>query len=343
MKQFIGLFLPLISAITLFAAEPPAPVPAIVERGADFVIQETVRETAEGFVTNRWTLLQPGISRWSQSEQKWVAASDEIEITATGAEARRASFGVDFPTDPTAAPLQVTFPDGRRFRVKTMGIALTDPATGESMWIGLTRSVEGELIAQNEVRYPDAFRGIRAEIRIKVSVDRLRSDVVFLEQTPSPADFGMAPDSRLEVWHEIIEAPDYTARPSSIHRPDGALDPDTQLDFGRMVIGQGTAFMVGAASDAAADLVTQDAVAGEGLPAAANRDHHGPHIPVAKEIVRQATDGRVYLIESVRFPEAEAHLDTLPAPPQARLDLKSMRSRMEAARSSPSNTRRLAS
>jgi len=48
---------------------------------------------------------------------------------------------------------------GGRLRGKCVGIAYTDTSTGDSVFIGELRDVQGFLVGRNEVVYPDCFTG----------------------------------------------------------------------------------------------------------------------------------------------------------------------------------------
>jgi hypothetical protein len=56
-------------------------------------------------------------------------------------------------------------PEGKRFRSNILGLAYYDSATGNSVLIGQIQDSQGELIASNQVLYPDAFSGVRADVR----------------------------------------------------------------------------------------------------------------------------------------------------------------------------------
>jgi len=126
-------------------------------------------------------------------------------------------------------------------------------------------------------------------------------DLVIREQPKLPP--GMSPDStRLEVLTELIESPQPTIRKQTVQASGaGQLEDDVVIHFGRLACVMGKAFSV-----------TNDvAWAVGGL----NPSNVG--LPVLKQW-RTLPDGRMFLLESIGWKDAESHLKALPAATQAR-------------------------
>lgn len=270
--------------------------------------------------TNEWTVVQPGIGYWSDEEQAWKASTTEIELAEVGAVYRKGPFQLKFPADYTTGPIEFTLPDKRIVKIQTMGLALRDGESGESVWLGEARSTAG-FLDRNTIIYPDAFSGIKADIVAKVGIGRWENDIVIREQTVSPQALGWKPEKAvLEIWHRIIEMPEAEIGRAPLTRADRSVELDEQLSFGDTFLGPGTAFLVG---ENQAVLAT-----GEG------------GIQVSKERYVDPDANAVYLIEKVPFREAAAHLQTLPARRQAHFDRESLQEKLKSARAVVSKGKR---
>lgn len=295
-------------ALTLacgFAAE-------VLERGPHHAVYQSMVSSQEGGaenqITNRWTLLQPGLNYFDSDVNAWVPSTEQIELTDTGAIYRRGPFSVRFAANAADAngAIHLTLPDGKLIDLQTVGIAITDSASGDSVWIGELKDSNGFLDG-NKVLYPDAFSGIKADIQTTVSIGRFESDVIIRERSPvDPTTLGMNLETcRLEIWHHILHAPQPAIAASQIMRANGASDSDQQVDFGSMVIGQGNAFLLG---------LDSSTVIQSGTPPASANPSQGTlesTIPVAKELFQDGGSEN-YLIESVPLAEAMRFLNGLP-------------------------------
>ena len=147
--------------------------------------------------------------------------------------------------------------------------------------IGELKDSAGELHAPNVVIYPDAFDGVKADLRYSYQLGGFEQDVILYENPPLPIGFN--PDStRLEVWTEFIEAP------ASTIRQKGRADmTDDTLDFGAMQTAASKVFA-------------------SGMEPESKR--------TAPAVKRWLTvDGRTFLVEAVRLLSVKRDLDKLPA------------------------------
>ena len=293
----------LASLLCLFTSSAPAQVrqrpldkgPAlkpgdsvIVERGAHHRVYQQARlATLPGghLVTNisSYTELGSGLHRWDERESKWVDAEAKIEIVGNSAHGRSAAHQVAFAGNAnTAGAIDFLTPDGKRLRSHVLGIAFFDAATGQSEMIAELKDSAGELHAPNVVIYPEAFDGLKADLRYTYRLGGFEQDVILYESPPLPAGFN--PDStRLEVWTEFIEAP-----ASTIRQKGRAGMTDDTIDFGAMQTAASKVFASGLEPES------------KRTAPAAKRWH-------------TTVEGRTFLIEAVRLLSVKPDLDKLPA------------------------------
>jgi len=161
--------------------------------------------------TNRYTELQTGL-HVRQPDGSWTEASDEIELTPTGAAATRTQFKVAFPADISADVIELLMPDGKLLRYRPVGVAYFSADTGESVFVGLLKSSVGVLSDRNRVTYPDCLRGdIRADLVCTVTKAGFESDLVIRAQPLAwPADYGLTNGQsiRLQFFTEFFDPPE---------------------------------------------------------------------------------------------------------------------------------------
>ncbi len=252
--------------------------------------------------TNSYVELQTGMNAWSPTENKWVEASDEIELVKGGAISRKAQHQVIFSpnvNDPNGT-IDLLLPDGKRLVTQCIGIALTEMDTGKSVFVAELQDSIGELVDRNVIIYPKCFDSIRGAIRVKVTIASLESDVILWEQIPDPALYGLNPATcKLEVWHQILSGPEPREISKAIQRAAGAVEEDSELDFESMRIGSGRAFYLGAGEN-----FFQNSAALE------------RSVAVAKEYFQ--INNISFLVESIPWTEAQPFLETLPASEHAK-------------------------
>jgi len=140
---------------------------------------------------------------------------------------------------------------------------------------------------------PDAFTDFKADVRYTYSRAGVEQDIILREQPPSPASFGLSPQTtRLQVWTEFYDppAPQITADPTN---------DDVSLRFGGMSTGRGKAFFIGDSTNA---------------------------ISVRKTWVTAL--GRTFLVEQVPFHAIAARVQTLPAPGTASINIPAQKPRL---------------
>ena len=289
-----------------------APIePAIAERGPHHRVWRTVTSSftqagREIYRTNSYTELATGMHYFKDGT--WQNSKEEIELFEGGAVARQGQHSVIFlPNINTAGAIDLLAVDGNRFRSHILGVAYTDAATGQNTLIASIKDSIGQLVAPNQIIYPDAFTDFKADVRYTYTKDGFEQDIILRENPPSPAEYGMNPDTtRLEVWTEFIDPPAPVKELLTLRQqPDPAIrasmaEPDFTdeiLKFGAMSINTGSAFPL------------------ENNPAA---DVDPEAVQTGKTWQRRA--GRDFLIERVEYPAIKNQLEILPKP-QARINL----------------------
>jgi hypothetical protein len=260
-------------------------------------------------IINSYVELKTGMNAWSPADQKWIEASDEIEIVAGalgapgGAVARKAQHQVIIAPRLLASPdpvIDLQMMDGKRLRSHVLGIAYTDTRTGQSIFIAEPRDTGAEVVGRNQVLYADAFDGLDADLRYTMKISSFEQDVVLRQQLPFGDELrkaGFSPEStRVEIWTAFVTDTPPTRHPIEV---DGKiLEGDEQLDFGpgSMAFGPSQAFKL---EDGAS---------------------HPPVLALAAQTgcrmaMEWATiDGQQFLIESIPFDQVQALTADLPKP-----------------------------
>ncbi len=214
---------------------------------------------------------------------QWVDSSDQIEITRTGARAVNSQHKVEFLGNiNSAGAIRITLPEGDKHLVSTpIGLSYFDTASGKSVMIAELKDSVGQLLPSgNQVLYPDAFTDISADILYVNTVSGFEQLIVLREQPPSPAEWGLNPEtSVIQVITEFLNPPVPQITPRNV----GGM-PDEHLDFGITQMPGGFAFALGAETNA---------------------------VVVTKQWLK--LDGRQCLVESTAFSKLALLLKKLPA------------------------------
>lgn len=298
-----------------------APAQTIIERGPHHNIFQTIEsEEVDGqtlFRTNQFTQLGSGLNYWDAQQNAWVPSSNEIELLPSGAVFQKGQFKLIFASninDQNGNLEWFPTPD-TRVVMQTIGIAMTEVASGNSVFIAQLKDTQGFLTGPNEITYPACFDHLDADVRISVNPfgGGFQNDVILHQRVPDPATFGFQGECRIEAWHQIISGPAPDLQPGAIQRSAVVADPDAQLRFGPMLIGPGTAFLVG----------TKRAE----LKSAA-----GNPVRVAKEYFVDPTTQMRFLIETVPLDEVAPELQQLPPAEGAFKLSPGQRERFQASR-----------
>jgi hypothetical protein len=292
----------------------------VIERGPhhnvlQWVESEQIGEVTQ-FVTNEVTQLGSGLNYWDSGKNAWVPSSDEIDLLQSGAVYQRGQFKLIFASninDPNGNLEWFPSPD-TRIVLQTVGLAMTEVATGNSVFIAQIKDTQGFLTAPNEVTYPACFDQIDADVRISVNPlgSGFQNDVILHQRVPDPATFGFQGEVRIEAWHQIISGPNPELQPGAIQRAPGVVEPDTQLRFTSMMIGPGTAFLIG---------TNRTELAGAA----------GKAVRVAKAYFVDPETQMRFLVEAVPFADVAPQLQRLPPSEGAFKLSPSQKQRFEAS------------
>lgn len=268
---------------SLFAAESIEP-PTLVEKGFDHRVW---KRSASSYVE-----LATGLH--FVREGQLVESEEKFEIFNDGLVARNGQHQVILaPTADAAGLVDLLAPDGQRFRSQIVGLAFTDLSTGNSVLIAEPQNSVVELVEPNVAVFRNAMAGpFRCDFRFIYTRSAFEQDVILREQLPSPAEYGLNPQTtRLELWTEFSESPS-PARQERQLKPErqgmqlaDAAMSDELLSFGRMRIGPGVGFLL-------------DDPAGESTTF------------VGKNWIQ--LEGRTFLIEKVDLADIAAGLQRLP-------------------------------
>jgi hypothetical protein len=216
---------------------------AVVDRGANHrVWQKTTYETLPDGKQiphiHKYTELATGM-HYKNAKGQWVESKEEIEAFSSGAIARQGQYQVIFANNlNSTGAIDMQTPDGKRLRSNVLGLGYYDKSTGNSVLIAQVQDSEGELIFTNQVLYPNAFNGLKADVRYTYKRGRFEQDVILREQPPTPESYGLnSATTELEMITEFINPPE----PTAVHRGHGKIN-DKDINWGIMHIGHGSAF-----------------------------------------------------------------------------------------------------
>lgn len=198
--------------------------------------------------TNEFVQLETGLQRQVGADKTWVASREEIELAPNGAIARRGPYQATFAANinsPVSA--EVLTPDHKRLRFRILGMAYFDFHTRSNVLIAELKDSIGELVATNQILWRDAFTDFRADVRLTYRKSGLEQDVILRQRPPLPEEFGLHPaTTRLLLFTEFFDPPADVRQESRVRRGWRRDQVTKIVDFGRMKIGQGAAFALGA-------------------------------------------------------------------------------------------------
>ncbi len=117
-------------------------VPQVMGSGPDqlhwrHVTASTAEDGSQVLRTNSWTELATGLTYFDQTRQDWVPTVEAFSIAADGSAvaAQGPHRVVASPALNTWGAIVITDPQGQVFRSHLLGLAYTDPQTGQSVLI----------------------------------------------------------------------------------------------------------------------------------------------------------------------------------------------------------------
>jgi hypothetical protein len=248
-------------------------------------------------VTNKhnYTELASGM-HYKNAKGEWVESKEEIDAYAKGAIANQGRYQVIFANNlNTTGSIDMQTPDGKRLRSNILGLGYYDSLTDQSLLIAQIQDSQGELISTNQVLYPNAFSGVKADVRYTYKRGSFEQDVILREQPPTPESLGLNPQTtEIEVMTEFVNPPEATIKEIK-DKYDG--ESDQNVSWGAMSIGHGKAFDLG------------------------EKQKYRAGVRVIRQYV--TSHGRKILLEKVPVPNIVASLSKLPS--QASIKSKLLR------------------
>ena len=217
---------------------------------------------------------------------QWLDSKEEIDILPNGtAAATNGQHQVYFPGDIYQGEIQLVTPDGKQLQTQPVGLSYDDGSN--SVLIAAATNSIGQLVGPNQVLYPNAFAGLKADLLYIYTKAGFEQDVILREQPPTPESLGLSANARLQVLTEFFDPPQPTVTTTALAQQAGIALANENLDFGVMKMVPGRAFLVGSNLSAG-------------------------NVPVAKQWVQ--VGGRQILVEEVPVAALAAELETLPLP-----------------------------
>jgi len=181
---------------------------------------------------------------------QYVPSSAEINLLPDGtAAATNGQHQVYFPADIYTGAIREITPEDKVLTSQPLGISYDD-GNNTVLLAALTNSV-GELVASNQVIYPNAFVGINADLRYTYTRAGFEQDVILHERPPNPQSLSLNPKTtKLQVLTEFFNAPAATVTAWQFTNQLGMTLTNEDLDFGVMKMPMGRAFLLGATARA---------------------------------------------------------------------------------------------
>ena len=113
-------------------------------------------------------------------------------------------------------------------------------------------------MGNNQVIYPNAFTGFKADVRYTYTKAGFEQDIVLRQQPPTPESLGLDPDTaRLQVMTEFFSAPQPNIASAALPTQAGVSLTDESLGFGTMQMVPGRAFLMGQTAQNAGAMVSK--------------------------------------------------------------------------------------
>ena len=192
--------------------------------------------------THRYTELATGLNFWSNGQ--WTPSKEKIVVLPNGtAAATNGQHQVYFPGDIAQGVIELVTPDGKQLQNRPLCLSYDDGSN--TVLIAVLTNSPGYLVGANQVIYPDAFTGVKADLLYVYTKAGLEQDIILRAQPPDPAAFGLNPrTTRLQVLTEFFYPPQPNVTATVVPTDAGNLT-DQQLDFGVMQMAPGKAFLLG--------------------------------------------------------------------------------------------------
>ncbi len=244
---------PFSTSATQTAVSAPTPQQVVARDGNSKVWQwETYEPSPNGTVVphiHGYTELATGLNY--QRNGQWLDSKEEIDLQPNGtASATQGQHQAYFPADIYQGQIELVTPDGLHLQSRPVGLSYDD-GTNTVMIAVLTNSA-GYLVGSNQVIYPDAFTGFKADLIYTYTKAGFEQDVVLRQQPPTSDSLGLNPGTaKLQVFTEFFDPPRPAIQSTTLPVQAGLSLPDESLAFGQMEMVPGKAFVLGTNSPSA--------------------------------------------------------------------------------------------
>src|ERR1041384_6441479 len=160
----------------------------------------------------KYVEMQTGLSYFNEQTGQYEESDPSFESEQDGtAVAKKTQHRVTiYPSIITpGGAVEFITPEGQLLRSSIIGLNLFDPASGKSLQIASVRETAAIQTAPNEIVWPDAFDGFKADIRIRNEKDQFHQEVLLKEKFSDDqlASLGFNSSARFEVWTHFYSAP----------------------------------------------------------------------------------------------------------------------------------------
>ena len=229
-------------------AMPAATPYAVVSRDANSQVWErTVYEPSpSGQMVSRkhsYTELSSGLNFLKAGQ--WVESKEQIEVLPQGgAAAVQGQHQAYFPGDIYQGQIELVTPDGQHLQSRPLGLSYDDG--NNTVFIAELKDSEGMVVGNNQVIYPDAFTGFKADLVFTYTKSGFEQDIILRAQPPTPESLGLNPaTARLQVLTEFFSPPQPAIQARKLAAQAGLSLTDQSLGFGAMQMVPGRAFLLG--------------------------------------------------------------------------------------------------
>lgn len=201
--------------------------------------------------TNTYIVLANGMHYLDPKTRAWMPSQEIVEGYPGGAVARQGEIQMIFANDlATAGAIDVQTPAGR-FQSHLLCLSYADTALQTNVLIAEVTNCQGQIIAPNQVLYPNAFSdGVRGSVRYTYRRFGWEQDVIIDDPSslPAPEEYGLdsrSPTLTLTVTTEFLNPPAPVQK--RLLMPGDRLGTvDEDVDWGAVRLEHGQAIVLGA-------------------------------------------------------------------------------------------------
>lgn len=224
----------------------PYAADAKLENGAHW--KETRSESGDVFVelSNGMRYTDPATGEWKETEEQFIPYKESFCALKGYYKAIVLDIIGKGGTD-----VSIETPDGSPLSFKLSSLKYVDTETGKTMVVGTPKPSIGVLVAPNVIFYKDVYEGLNCDVRVTYGRGSFKWEYE-IRSLPTPEAFGMTGSSTsLHASSEFLKVPEFKITnlvvPSSNETTNASIE-DSVIEFGGMIIRDGTAFSASAKS-----------------------------------------------------------------------------------------------